>query len=1030
MLKNCLSFLQILVFFQLLYWGLSSCNNAQQSTSQNIETIAANQEVAVYMKQFKSRGDQADDSRPKHPEEALAAFRYPEDLTLELLAAEPLVHQPVEINFDHRGRLWVVQYQQYPYPEGLKVTGVDYHLRLQFDTVPSAPPMGQKGADKITLLEDTNGDGQLDKATDAITGLNIVTAVTWGRGKIWVLNPPYLLAYPDPDGDGFPNGDPEVHLKGFGLEDTHAVANSLRWGPDGWLYGAQGSTTTATISSSKSKNVHFKGQGIWRYHPETAIFELFAEGGGNTFHVEFDDKGRIYSGHNGAEARGMYYKQGAYYRKNWGKHGPLTNPFAFGFFPGMSMDGEQLRFTHAFIRYGGTGFSSVYQDALIAINPLHNFVQLSKFEVEGSDFKTIDLKRILETDDHWFRPVDIKAGPDGGIYLADWYDSRLSHVNPKDTWHKTSGRIYRLQGQSSSPFQPVDFSSFSTEALIKGLAHPNRWHRQQALRQFGDRKNTEAVGPLQSILTKEKGQLALEALWAINLSGGFSSEIATIALQHADPFVRLWAVRLIGDQNREYALPITTLLEMAAAEKHPEVRSQLAATAKRLPSQQALPLIRALLMTGADHLDAHNPLLIWWALENKSTSNREGILDLFREKALWTRPVVQQTILERLMQRYVMEGGASNLESATALLNLAPSAKLAQPLLIGLEEGLRGRELTELSEELLQLVKKYSASLGESSLNLAIRNQELQAVREALQIISNPEADRIQRLSYIRTFGEIHQPEAIPVLLDVISSQHSTGAIRQAALLSLRRYDSNTIGKKVLTWYPDRLRADPDVRLAALELLTSRSTWAAYLLEAIEKSKRIDREDLPVPLIRQLTLLGASDILNSAERIWPELKAVSNKEKERKIKELREVILSRPGNINAGKVLYQTYCGTCHRLNGQGGTIGPELTTYDRSNLNYLLLNTVDPNASIREGYVHFFVETKDGRSLSGMVSDQSGGVIRLRSSNGNEILLPESQIARMEAQSQSLMPERILDVLAPEEVRDLFAYLMQRKSN
>ena len=211
--------------------------------------------------------------------------------------------------------------------------------------MPDAPPTGARGADKITFFEDTDGDGKFEKSTDAITGLNIATSVILGRGKIWVLNPPYLLVYPDPDDDGIPNGDPEIHLKGFGLEDTHAVANSLTWGSDGWLYGAQGSTTTANITSQVSKNVRFEGQAIWRYHPDTGIFEIFSEGGGNTFDVEIDSKGRILSGDNGND-RGQYYKQGAYFVKNWGKHGPHTNPYTFGYLPNMELEGDRRRFMH------------------------------------------------------------------------------------------------------------------------------------------------------------------------------------------------------------------------------------------------------------------------------------------------------------------------------------------------------------------------------------------------------------------------------------------------------------------------------------------------------------------------------------------------------------------------------------------------------------------------------------------------------------------------------------------------------------
>ena len=173
-----------------------------------------------------------------------------------------------------------------------------------------------------------------------------------GRGGVWVLNPPYLLFYPDRNNDDVPDGDPEVHLQGFGLEDTHSVVNSLRWGPDGWLYAAQGSTVTGHVTrpglDAGKEPVHSMGQLIWRYHPETRRYEVFAEGGGNAFGVEIDAKGRIYSGHNGGDTRGFHYVQGGYYQKGFNKHGPLSNPYAFGYFPGD--EAQPRAAVHAHVR--------------------------------------------------------------------------------------------------------------------------------------------------------------------------------------------------------------------------------------------------------------------------------------------------------------------------------------------------------------------------------------------------------------------------------------------------------------------------------------------------------------------------------------------------------------------------------------------------------------------------------------------------------------------------------------------------------
>src|SRR5438445_910378 len=216
------------------------------------------------------------------PDEAPRHMTVPADLQVQLVASEPMIAQPVCIEFDDRGRLWVVQYLQYPNPAGLKRAGVDRWSRTTYDRVPEPPPKGPRGADRITILEEPDSNGRFHKVKDFVTGLNLATGLAIGHGGVFVVQPPYLLFYADRNGDDVPDGDPEVLLTGFGMEDSHAFANSLQWGPDGWLFGAQGSTVTANI-----RGISFQ-QGIWRYHPLTKEFELFAEVGGNTWRLDFD----------------------------------------------------------------------------------------------------------------------------------------------------------------------------------------------------------------------------------------------------------------------------------------------------------------------------------------------------------------------------------------------------------------------------------------------------------------------------------------------------------------------------------------------------------------------------------------------------------------------------------------------------------------------------------------------------------------------------------------------------------------------
>lgn len=1008
---------------------LTGCRGDKQPDAKSISEMAANEDVARYLETFKGLGALTDSSQATPPEKALENFHVPEDLALDLVLSEPQITQPVELSFDHRGRLWVVQYHQYPYPNGVKIVSVDNYLRVQFDKLPAAPPQGVQGADKITFFEDTDGDGVFDRSTDAITGLNIATSVVTGRGRIWVLNPPYLLAYPDKNGDGIPDAAPEVKLQGFGLEDTHAVANSLRWGPDGWLYGAQGSTTTANVSSSVSKNIAFQGQVIWRYHPGTEVFEVFAEGGGNTFNIEFDRKGRIFSGNN-AYDRGPNFKQGGFYPRSLGKHGPYMNPYTFGNLPNMALQGDKSRFTHSLIRYEGGELPTDYGGKFIAVNPLLNYVQLTRIEPDGSSLKNIDERRIVETEDHWFRPVNIVAGPDGAIYMADWYDSRLSHVDPRDTWDKGSGRIYRLRAKTDSGIHRASFdlSKNNNDELTELLRSPNKWFRQQALLQFADRKDPRAMRRLLPLLQQETdGQTALEALWAINLCGGFDEKTALGALRHKDPYVRLWTIRLLGDAGNVNPTVSAKLVNLSAAEPHAEVRSQLAATAKRLPARDAMPIIKNLLTHYDDSKDPDIPMQIWWAIESKAETDRELVLALFNDPAVWKQTTTQEFILSRLSQRYAMAGGAANYAAIVRQMELSPNKALTRLLVRGLKEGLRGSDVVGLSPELAHALKPYQDEFFGGPLALSLQQGDPQAVEQALAIIADEQANADHRLTYVQILGETDQPSSIPVLLALVENGRVSNALKQAAIVALRRYDQPDIGMRVLKAYPG-FRADAGLRAAAIDMASSRVVWTRELFRLIEQDKRISAADILDQQARRFQLLNDPEITATSNRLWPNVRPLDTEEKQARMSRYAHLIKSGKGDQAKGRMLFAIHCGICHRLFEEGGITAPDLTGYERSNLNTFLLNVVDPNAEIREGYTLQQITTRDGRMLEGRIVAQEGDVTTLQPLTGRKISISAKQIKAMKALPLSVMPERVLDPLSDQEVRDLFAYIMKKK--
>jgi putative heme-binding domain-containing protein len=966
---------------------------------------------------------------PLAPRQALQSLKAAPDLAVDLVLSEPAVRQPVFTTFDERGRLWVVQYLQYPFPAGLKVVEYDQYIRAKFDKVPPPPPRHFRGADRITIHESSRGDGVFDRAKVFVEGLNITTAVLPGRGGVWVLNPPYLLFYLDRNHDDVPDGDPQVHLSGFGLEDTHSVANSLAWGPDGWLYGANGSTCTARVRvdiSGSPATTDFMGQVIWRYHPERHIFEIFAEGGGNIFGVEFDDKGRLYSGTNG-DARAVYYVQGGYYRKAWGKHGPLTNPYALGYYDFMPHRGNRERFTHTFVEYGGDGLPEAFRGKILAVNPLQRRIQVAHKEEVGSGYQTVEEPFLLTSSDGWFRPVDIRAGPNGALYVSDFYEARISHVDPRDNWDRTNGRIYRIRAHDARPVGRFDLAQRSSAELAALLAHGDRWHRQTALRLLGDRKDASVVPPLRQNIERTTGQLALESLWALYQVGGFDSATALRGLDHEDPFVRLWTVRLLGDDRTTAGALASRLAALAEKETHPQVRSQLASSARRLPAAVSLPLLRNLVKHREDSDDPHIPLLIWWALEAKAESDRDPVVQFFQDASLWQEPLVQRHLLERVVERYALAGGSANTATCAALLRLAPGPETARLLVSGLDKAFAGRATGTLPVDFREAIEQTLAKAGRSdaALALGLRLGLPAALDEAFRLIADDRARPDDRLRYIRVLGEAPQPGAVPVLL----RQLRTGAdtLRVEILTALQRYDDPAIGQAVLALAVEGQPQPGSVRSAAYSLLASRPRWALDLLRTVDAGK-LRSSSVPADVVRKLSLHRDEQAARLIRKHWGRVGPATSQEKQREIDRLVKVVRGGTGDAPRGRTVFGATCAKCHKLFGEGGVLGPDLTGYERDNLLFWIENIVDPSAVIREEYTTTVVETTDGRVLTGILAEQDRGSLLLRDPEGKEIRLARDNIASMHASAQSLMPEDQLHPLSDQQVRDLFAFLMSKR--
>ncbi len=612
--------------------------------------------------------------------------------------------------------------------------------------------------------------------------------------------------------------------------------------------------------------------------------------------------------------------------------------------------------------------------------------------------------------------MDIRHGPDGGLYIADFSDAHIAHLRHfEGQIDKDSGRIYRLVGKETRPLAPFDLNRKTTAELIDLLGHENRWFRETALRLLGDRRDPGAVPSLRKLLLSAKGQLALEALWALNLSDGFTEEIAAQTLFHAEAPVRLWTVRLLGDDFRAGPRLTPKLVDLARDEKEVTVRCQLASSALRLSAAEGLPIVRQLLGHDEDAGDIHQPLLLWWALESKCEKDRAAVLELFHDSTVWRGKLVEETILPRLMRRFAAAGSQNDLHTCVELFHLAPEKKQGLILLKGFEEAFKGRSSAGLPADLLEEIAK----LGGGSIAFAVRQGKPEAVAKALALVQNVKTPTAQRDELVVILGEARQTSAVPILLGIAQGKE-VDSLRKTALTALQAYNDEPIGAAVVKLYSG---LPQDVREVAESLLVSRKSWSRQLLAAVDAGT-IATQSIPPPTLKKLLLHHDAEIDRLVKKHWGDVKGATTLAMQQEVERLLGVARAGTGDPYPGKKLFTARCAACHTLHSQGGTVGPDLTPYKRDEVANLLLHIVNPSAEIREGYENQVIATESGRLLTGIVQEKDNRVLVLRTADGQKVVLPREDVAQISAAGMSLMPEGLLQGLSDQEVRDLLAYL------
>jgi putative membrane-bound dehydrogenase-like protein len=958
-----------------------------------------------------------------------------------LFASEPIVRQSTFVKCDDRGRLWTIQYLQYPNPAGLKRVKVDRWSRTEYDHIPAPPPRGPRGADRITILEDKDGDGHADNAKDFVGGLNIATGLEFGHRGVYVLNPPYLLFYPDANRDDIPDRDPEVLLTGFGMEDAQAMSNHLTWGPDGWLYGVNGSTTTCRI-----RGLEFQ-QGLWRYHPISHEFELFSEGGSNCYGVTFDANGEAYYSTNGGPF--VNAVQGGYFYKSFGKHGPLHNLYAYHYFPELERDQVPGGPPTGGTIYLADAFPQPFRGSFIAGNFLGHSVSWWTIQPAGSTVRAMYGGVLADAHDPWFGPTDVCLGPDGALYVSDFYDQRTAHPDPDANWDRSNGRIYKIAAADAKPPTQIDLAALSSNKLVDVLSSSNHWYSNRARVELARRRDPQIVGRLRKMATQTAdNRLALEGLWALNATAEIDDELALQLLKHPYPYVRYWTIRLVGDCKTASPKLITEFAELAANDRHANVRAQLAATAKRLRGPACLQIVESLLRAHPHESDSRIPWLAWWAVESKAMTDTSQIVGDYSQLAMWSNPAARDVAL-LLVRRYAAEGTTVGYDACAKLLQSAPEQfadSTREHLRKGLAEravglqgigqgglfgdqaaGAGGDPRTEVRryESLTPSLKSFISALWRqnpddpASLELALRAGIDQAYSALKASAFRPDQAFELRASLFALLREFGQPDLAPSLIQELTAMQPD-SVKLAALDVLATHETPTVTSALVAFYST---ASKEVQHRIRDVLFSRPGTALAFLQSVDTGK-LKHDDIPLDQLRRLSLHKNEQIDTIIHKRWGNIGPGSSEEKLATMRRFNNDLRAGTGDPAAGKPIFEKTCAVCHQLFGRGNHIGSDLTTANRADRAALLGSIVDPSAVIRREFMSYVVTTSSGRVLTGVIAEQDAATVTIVDANNQRTKISRNEIDDLHESDVSLMPERLLDKLSPQELRDLFSYL------
>lgn len=543
-------------------------------------------------------------------EEAAKSMTTQQGFSVTLAASEPDVVRPISFTTDARGRLWVAEAHTYPVraPEG-------------------------QGKDRVLIFEDTNGDGSLDKRTVFMEGLNLISAIEVGMGGVWLGSAPHLLYIPIDEKNDKPAGPPQVLLDGWGLEDTHEILNNFRWGPDGWLYGTHGVFTHSNVGQPGASDEERTklNAGVWRYHPTTKKFELFAEGTSNPWGIDFNDYGHPFI--TVCVIPHMFHViQGARYLRQAGNH---FNPYTYedikeigdhvhwvgdrgphaGNFRSNAKGGGHAH-AGAMIYLGSEHWPEAYRNNIFMNNIHGSRVNVDRLNREGSGYVASHDEDFLLTNDSWSQWLNFRYDPSGSVFAIDWYDKNQCHSPNPNVHQKTMGRIFKISHETDQWVQ-VDLSKASDMVLVNYQLHQNEWYVRTArliLQERGPNKKVHSA--LKNMLDNNPDVTRkLRALWALHVTEGLSEKELLPLLAHEDEYIRSWSIQLLAEDKNLSDAALKRFADLAKTDSSALVRLYLASAMQRTAPEKRWETLEALIQRAEDKDDRNLPLMLWYAFE-------------------------------------------------------------------------------------------------------------------------------------------------------------------------------------------------------------------------------------------------------------------------------------------------------------------------------------------------------------------------------------------------------------------------------